>query len=124
MATTFPTEWRAAVDSFVTDWLSDQRIPGAALAVVDDGSLVHAEGYGARALDTNAPVTADTLYGVASVTKSFTALSVLQQVERTDLELTNPVTDYLSFYDDFSDPPTVHELLCHSSGIPSDGALW
>jgi CubicO group peptidase (beta-lactamase class C family) len=121
MATTFPTDWQTTVDSFVTDWLSDQRIPGATLAVVDDGSLVYAEGYGARNLDTNAPATADTLYGVASVTKSFTALSVLQQVERTDLELTDPVTDYLSFYDDLADPPTIHELLCHSSGIPSDG---
>jgi CubicO group peptidase (beta-lactamase class C family) len=122
MATTFPTDWRTAVDSFVTDWLSDQRIPGAALAVVDNDSLVHAEGYGASDLDTNAPATADTLYGVASVTKSFTALSVLQQIERTALDLADPVTDYLSFYDDLADPPTVHELLCHSSGMPSDGA--
>jgi CubicO group peptidase (beta-lactamase class C family) len=121
MATTFPTDWRTAVDSFVTDWLSDQRIPGAALAVVDNDSLVYAEGYGARDLDTNAPATVDTLYGVASVTKSFTALSILQQVERTALDLADPVTDYLSFYDDLADPPTIHELLCHSSGMPSDG---
>lgn len=122
MVTTFPTDWRATVDSFVTDWLSDQRIPGAALAITNGDSIAYAEGYGAKDLATNAPATANTLYGVASVTKSFTALAVLQQVERTDLELTDPVTDYVPFYDDLDERPTVQELLSHSSGMPSDGA--
>lgn len=119
-----PADWRDDVDAFVTDWLSDERIPGAALSVVDctDGRRLHAEGYGARDLATNAPATPETMYGVASVTKSVTALAVLQLVERTRLELADPVTDYLDRYADLEEPPTVHELLCHASGMPSDGA--
>jgi CubicO group peptidase (beta-lactamase class C family) len=117
-----PAERARAVDDFVTDWLAEHRIPGAAVAVVDDGETAYAEGYGARDLTTNQPATPDTLYGVASVTKSFTALAVLQQVERTDLDLQDPITEYLPTYEGLADPPTVHELLSHSSGIPSDGA--
>lgn len=118
------SDWREDVDGFVADWLSDERIPGAALAVVDctDGTVRHAEGYGARDLDSNAPATPETVYGVASVTKSVTALAVLQLVERTRLDLEDPVTDYLDRYGDLAEPPTVHELLCHASGMPSDGA--
>lgn len=115
-------ETRTELESFVTDWLSDQRIPGAGLAVVENGRVVYADGFGARDLDTNAPATSETLYGVASVTKSFTALAVLQQVERSGLELSDPVSDHLPFYAELDDPPTVHELLSHSSGMPSDGA--
>lgn len=117
-------DWRDDVDAFVTDWLSDERIPGAALGVVNctDGTVRHAEGYGARNLASNAPATPKTVYGVASVTKSVTALAVLQLVERTRLDLDDPITDYLDRYGDLAEPPTVHELLCHASGMPSDGA--
>jgi CubicO group peptidase (beta-lactamase class C family) len=112
---------RRVIDDFLTDWLSEHRIPGAAVAVVADGETVYSEGYGARDLASNTPATAETLYGVASVTKSFTALAVLQQVERTELELADPITEYLDVYAELDDPPTIHELLCHSSGMPSDG---
>jgi CubicO group peptidase (beta-lactamase class C family) len=117
-----PDDRIAAAERFLTDWLSDERIPGAALAVVDGDDVVHAAGYGARDLDTNAPATADTLYGVASVTKSFTALAVLQRVAAGDVALEDPVSEHVDLYDGLADPPTVHELLCHGSGMPSDGA--
>jgi CubicO group peptidase (beta-lactamase class C family) len=117
-------DWRDDVDAFVTDWLSDERIPGAALGVVDctDGTVRHAKGYGARNLASNVPATPKTVYGVAPVTKSVTALAVLQLVERTRLDLDDPITDYLDRYGDLAEPLTVHELLCHASGMPSDGA--
>lgn len=116
---------RGALDTFLTDWLTAEQVPGAALAVVEDGETVYTEGYGARDLQSNSPATDETLYGVASVTKSFTALAVLQQVEETDLSLSDPITDYLSVYETpeaTAEPPTIHELLSHGSGMPSDGA--
>jgi CubicO group peptidase (beta-lactamase class C family) len=119
----FPPGWRDRLDEFLAAWTSDERIPGASVAVVDDGAVVHAAGYGARDLATNAPATPETAYGVASVTKSLTALAVLQQVARTGLALSDPVTDHLDgVYADLDEPPTVHELLSHTSGLPSDGA--
>lgn len=118
---TLSADERDRIERFVTDWLSDCRIPGAAVAVVRDGE-VYAEGFGARDVASNAPATPRTAYGVASVTKSFTALAVLQQVERGAVALADPITDVVDWYDAFEEPPTVHELLCHGSGMPSDGA--
>lgn len=120
--TSFPAEWRSTVDSYLTEWLSEHRVPGAAFAVIDGDSVAHAEGYGARDLDSNAPATPDTRYGVASVTKSFTALAVLQQVDAGRLALDDPVTEFLDGYDALDPSPTVHDLLTHTSGMPSDGA--
>jgi len=113
---------RREVESFLTDWLSDHRIPGASLAIVEGDDVVYADGFGARDLASNAPATAETRYGVASITKSFTAVAVLQQVEAGRVDLQSPVTEYVPFYEGLEDPPTVQELLSHSSRMPSDGA--
>ena len=122
MATRLRETTRREVESFVTDWLSEHRIPGASVAIVDGEEVLFADGFGARDLDSNAPATADTRYGVASVTKSFTAIAVLQQVEAGAVALDDPITDYLPFFEELTDPPTVHDLLSHTSGMPSDGA--
>ena len=110
----------AAAERFLADWLADERVPSAGLAVVADGEPVHTAGYGARDLATDAPATADTLYGVGSVTKSVTALAVLRTVTETGLSLSDPVTEHLDVFGE-SRPPTVQELLTHTSGMPADG---
>jgi CubicO group peptidase (beta-lactamase class C family) len=117
-----PDDVRREVESFVTEWLSEHRIPGASLAIVDGDEVLYADGFGARDLATNAPATAETRYGVASITKSFTGTAVLQQVEADRVDLRDPITEYVPFYGGLDDPPTVHELLSHSSRMPSDGA--
>lgn len=113
---------RHRIDRFIADWLSESGIPGASVGIVAGGELAYAEGFGARDLATNAPATEDTRYGVASITKSFTATAVLQLVESGDVSLEDPVTAHVPHFQGFEDPPTVHELLSHSSGMPSDGA--
>ncbi|WP_336037816.1 serine hydrolase [Halobacterium yunchengense] len=110
------------VESFVSEWLTDESVPGASVAVVDGDDVVYCEGFGARDLESNAPATPDTLFGVASVTKSFVAASVLQLAADGRVAVDDPVTEYVDFYEGLDDPPTVHELLSHSSGLPSDGA--
>ncbi|WP_232702427.1 serine hydrolase [Halobacterium wangiae] len=150
-------ETRDAVESFVSEWLADEHVPGASVALVDcaeprsaeDASgegrssshrssgqspreggdqpragdhVVYADGFGARDLESNAPATPDTVFGVASVTKSFVATSVLRLVDEGHLSVDDPVTDYVPYFRDLDDPPTVHELLSHTSGMPSDGA--
>ncbi|MFB6187686.1 MAG: serine hydrolase domain-containing protein, partial [Halobacteriaceae archaeon] len=119
---TVSEEKRHEIESFITEWLSDNRIPGASLAIVDNGDTVYANGFGARDLATNTPAAAQTRYGVASVTKSFTAMAVLQLVDAGHVGLDDPITDYVPYYEDLENPPTVHELLSHTSGMPSDGA--
>ena len=81
------------IDQYVSDQMSGSRIPGAALAVVEDGVVVHAKGFGT---DGNGnQVTADTPFWIGSNTKSITALAVMQLAEAGQLDLDAPVRDYL-----------------------------
>ncbi|MFB6146591.1 MAG: serine hydrolase [Halobacteriaceae archaeon] len=119
-----PAETADEIAQFVSDWLADDSVPGATVAVVDADGLRYVEGFGSRDRETNAPATARTVYGVGSCTKSVTATAVMQQVERGALALDDPVADHLDLLGDApGDPVTVHDLLCHGSGLPSDGTL-
>ncbi len=113
-------EKRQSVETFIADWLTQHRIPGAAVAVVKEGSVV-AEGFGARTLENNTPVTGDTLFGIGSCTKAFTATAIMQLVEQGELALDDPVNEYIPHLADVpGEPVTVEELLTHTSGMPSD----
>ncbi|NHX37499.1 MULTISPECIES: serine hydrolase [Halolamina] len=106
----------------MTEWLSDHRIPGAAVSVVDPDGTVYAEGFGARDLERNEPASEDTLFGIGSSTKSFTAIAIMQLVAEGELSVDDPVSDYLPHLDDApGEPITIRELLTHTSGMPSDG---
>lgn len=119
---TLPDERSRAVESFVTDWLATDSIPGAALAVVEGDRLRYADGFGARDLTANVPATADTLFPVGSCTKTVTALAIAQLVERGDLEFDDPVTSHVDHFSNAPGAPiTIAELLSHTSGMPTDG---
>jgi CubicO group peptidase (beta-lactamase class C family) len=110
------------IESFVSEWVSEHRIPGAAVAVVDADGPLYAEGFGARNLERNEPVTPETLFGIGSSTKSFTAIAIMQLVADGELSVEDHVSEYLPHLDDApGDPITIHELLTHTSGMPSDG---
>jgi CubicO group peptidase (beta-lactamase class C family) len=111
----------ATAERFVSEWVSDHRIPGATFAVFDD-ERVEGFAFGARDLETNAPATPGTLLGIGSCTKSFTGVAILQLAEETDLEVTDDVSEYVPYFRDVPGPAiTIRELLSHSSGMPSDG---
>ena len=94
-------------------------IPGLSIAVIQDGHVVSARGFGHADLERGVPATADTLYHVASLTKTFTAIQVLQLVERGQLDLDAPVSRYS---DDFADDSIrIKHLLSHTSdGTPGE----
>ena len=110
-----------AVERFVSDWVSEDRIPGATLSVFDaEGTAAAA--FGARELERNVPATPDTLLGIGSCTKSFTGVAILQLAAAGQLAVDDPVSDYVDLYDGVpGDPVTVRDLLTHRSGLPSDG---
>ena len=98
--------------------------PGDERAVLDGDGIRYATGLGARDVQSRAPATAETLYSIASVTKTFTAMAVSSLVERDELALDDEIRDYVDFWADVpGDPITVRELLSHSSGIPTDYAM-
>jgi CubicO group peptidase (beta-lactamase class C family) len=113
---------REDVESFVAEWVTESDVPSASVALVDSGDVAYLDAFGARDLESNAPATPDTLYGVASITKSVVGTAVLQRAAAGDVAVGDPVTDYVSFFEGADDPPTVHDLLTHTSGMPSDGA--
>ena len=118
------TRNRAAVADLVRATVRRDRLPGASVAVVDDGGLSYAEGFGARDLAGNRPATPDTLYGVGSVTKSMTALAVMQLRDAGMLSVDDPASDYLETElgdGGYDEPIRLRHLLTHSSGLPSLG---
>jgi len=97
------------------------EVPGLALAVVKDGAVLVAKGYGLRTLGRPEPVDADTLFGIASNTKVFTAAALGLLVEEGKLEWDAPVVRYLPSFQMW-DPwvtreLTVRDLLVHRSGL-------
>jgi CubicO group peptidase (beta-lactamase class C family) len=108
------------VERYVPEFMREGKIPGFSIAVVKEGEVVYAEGYGVRDVSRSMPATPDTLYGIGSCTKSFVALAIMQLAEKGKLELDDPVSDYVPLKIGVEGKPiTIHHLLSHSSGIPS-----
>jgi CubicO group peptidase (beta-lactamase class C family) len=107
------------------------EVPGLAVAVVKDGQVVLAKGYGVRKLGEKAPVDGRTLFGIASNTKAFTATALGLLVEEGKIEWDGPVTRYLPWFQMW-DPyvtreMTVRDLLVHRSGLglgAGDLLIW
>ena len=83
----------AAVDRLVSDGLAGASIPGAAIAITRGTQVLHVRGYGHDADD--APITANSRFRIASLSKSFTSLAVLQLVDAGRLSLDDPVATHL-----------------------------
>jgi CubicO group peptidase (beta-lactamase class C family) len=112
-----------AIDSFLQKQVKANRIPGLAVAIVQGDEIIFARGYGEAA--PGEPVTPQTQFYIGSVTKGFTALAVMQLVERGKLELDAPVQKYLPWFK-VADPEvsrqiTIRHLLNHTSGLGEAG---
>lgn len=108
-------------DAYVSQVLQAFTVPGAAVAIVKDGKVVLARGYGVRKLGDSTRVDARTRFGIASNTKVFTATALAMLVEEGKIEWEAPVTRYLpafAMYDPFvTHELTVRDLLVHRSGL-------
>ncbi|MBC9710982.1 beta-lactamase family protein [Streptomyces sp. TRM66268-LWL] len=113
------------IDSLVRRQLADYRIPGASVVVVEDGRQVLAKGYGVADAGAGTPVDpARTGFFMASDAKLFTAVAVLQQVEKGRLDLRSDVNRYLKSFrieDSYPGRPvTVRDLLTHTAGFDNN----
>jgi CubicO group peptidase (beta-lactamase class C family) len=108
------------IEKHVPLYMERARMPGFSIAVVQDGKSIYAEGFGLRDSEKVLPATADTLYGIGSITKSFVAIGIMQLVEQGKISLDDPVSKHIPFELGLPDDPiTIHHLLTHSLGIPS-----
>src|SRR6201996_5322378 len=91
--------------------------PGCALAVVKDHKIIYERGYGMADLDHNVPITPTTIFHVASMSKQFTAASIILLAQAGKLSLDDPVRKYIPELPDFGVPITIRHLLHHTSGL-------
>ena len=118
-------EFRAKIDSTYTTLLKKNKVTGTSIAIVDNGEIVYAKGYGFSDLENKKKADANTIYGIGSITKAFTALSIMQLQEQKKLSVTNSIKDYLvdlKIENPFNDSNQIYinDILSHTSGLPSD----
>jgi serine-type D-Ala-D-Ala carboxypeptidase/endopeptidase len=125
-ATAAPAERYALADHIFADYVLDAHIPGLVYGIVIDGQLVHVGAYGVQDLDSKRPVTRDSLFRIASMTKAFTALTVLKLRDDGRLRLDAPAADYVpelrawKYPTDDSPQIRVRDLLNHVAGFVTD----
>jgi CubicO group peptidase (beta-lactamase class C family)/D-alanyl-D-alanine dipeptidase len=109
-----------ALKPFIEHEISGKAIPALSIAIVDDQQIVWAQGFGMADAEAGVPATAETVYRIGSVSKLFTDIAIMQLVERGELNLDAPITDYLPDFrphNPFGAPITLRELMSHRSGL-------
>lgn len=109
------------LDQLIREKITAYNTPGLAIALTNRKTLLWQANYGFANLDTQAPLTDDTLFEIGSIGKSFTCLALLKLHERGQLDLHAPVNSYLPWLDLLSDfePITPHHLMTHTAGLHS-----
>ena len=115
-----------ALDRIAIRWARDNKVPGLAWGIVIDGELARFGSSGKRDVESGGTIDEDTVFRIASMTKSFTALAILKLRDAGKLELDAPVARYLPELANWqpatsdSGPVTIRHLLTHKAGFPED----
>ena len=105
---------------FIQQQMAEKELPALSIAIIYDQQIVWAEGFGMADPKSKTPATADTVYRIGSVSKLFTDIAIMQLVERGELNLDAPITDYLPDFhprNPFGTPITLRQLMSHRSGL-------
>ena len=105
------------IDRYATKFIAENRIPGLSLAVVRDGKVLKAAGYGYANLEWKSPAAADTVYEIGSITKTFTAQALMMLVEERKLALDDTLGDRLDGAPVAWRALTLRQLLTHTAGL-------
>lgn len=110
---------------------NDQRVPGIAMGIIYDQELLWAGGFGLNSVENNLPVEVDSLFRIASITKLFTSIGILQLRDAGKLRLDDPLTEHLPWFTiKYRHPDaktiTLRHMLTHTSGLPRDShtPMW
>ncbi len=109
-----------ALGPFIEQERKDKAIPAIMIALVDDQEIVWAQGFGTADRRKNRPATAETVVRVGSVSKLFADLAAMQLVERGEVDLDRPVSEYLPEFrpeNPFDEAITLRQLMSHRSGL-------
>src|SRR5687767_7225338 len=107
------------IDGLLKQYYDYGQFNGSVL-VAEKGKIIYEKGFGMANMEWSIPNQPDTKFRIGSVTKQFTAALILQLVEEGKIKLDGKITDYLTDYrKDTGEKVTIHQLLNHTSGIPS-----
>lgn len=115
----------ALLDQRFSSYKLDKNIPGIAYGLIKDGELIHFNGFGETVIDSGESPTQESVFRIASMTKSFTAMAILLLRDRGLLRLDDEITRYLPWTDsigipEFGHPITIRDLLTMNAGFPTD----
>jgi CubicO group peptidase (beta-lactamase class C family) len=119
------------VDKLVEKTLKTFNVPGIAVAIVKDGKIIHAKGYGVKSILTTEKVDANTLFGIASNSKAFTSAALAMLVDEGKIKWDDKVIQYIpefKMYNEYvTNEFTIRDLLTHRSGLglgAGDLMIW
>ncbi len=119
------------IDELVEKTLKSFNVPGIAVAIVKDGKVIHAKGYGVKSILTNEKTDANTLFGIASNSKAFTTAALAMLVDEGKIKWDDKVIQYIpefKMYNSFVTAEfTIRDLLTHRSGLglgAGDLMIW
>jgi D-alanyl-D-alanine carboxypeptidase len=114
----------AGIDASAAAFMRQENIPGLAFALVDRTHVIKIASYGKANLDTGEPVTPATLFGIGSITKSMTALALLEAADRGAFDAHVPIARYVPEFRPLTRwrPITGYDLFTHTSGLPDPTA--
>lgn len=114
------------LDRIMADYAQTAPMPGLVYGIVKDGRLIHVQGYGVQDMEAKRPVTADSRFRIASMSKAFTALAILKLRDAGKIRLDDPAEQYVpelkTWHYPTADSPkiTVRDLLTHTAGFVED----
>lgn len=110
------------IENLIVTLMQQTKIPGISICVIKEDKVIYSSAFGAKTFKENLPVTTDTLFGIGSITKSFTTLAIMQLAEQGKLDINDPISKYFPFDISIKDKPiTIMNLMSHSSGMPNLG---
>ncbi|MBA3694575.1 MAG: beta-lactamase family protein [Acidobacteria bacterium] len=114
------------IETAITAWMTQNKAPALSVAIVTNNQMSFSKGYGLADVENNVAARSDTAYRLASISKSLTAIAVMQLAERGKIDLNAPINKYCAAYPEsqaLKDAPvkkfsiTVRQLLVHQSGV-------
>ncbi|BAH43825.1 conserved hypothetical protein [Brevibacillus brevis NBRC 100599] len=114
-------EWVDSFEKYAQKWITKGQVPGVCMGLAKDGQIFYSNGFGFRDVERQLGVTIDTVFGIGSITKSFTCVAVMQLQEAGKLSVHDPVVKYLPEFRlknlDVGQI-TIHHFMTNTSGIP------